>query len=222
MNGLDLDVPKGEVHGLVGANGSGKSTLMRMIAGLVIPTSGSIHINGKKCNPLKKSPIRVGYLPASGRLYSHLSVQQNVEFFAALSGIGKDRVPIAAADILHELGCDRFAALSPDDLSFGMYQKARLARLLVMKPQALLLDEPSTGVDIVGASQLNDLIRGLAETGIPILLATHNIAEIEAYCSRLTILNQGVSAFTGTLKDLHDLYSTQDTHRAIYQHIKDG
>lgn len=221
LNGLNLEVPIGEVHGVVGANGSGKSTLMRMVAGLVHPSNGAVRINGMKLGAIRKKSYNVGYLPASGKLYSHLTVQQNVEFFAKLSGMSPYQASKSSRLMLDELGCDHFRMLRPDDLSFGMYQKARLARLLVTNPQALLLDEPSTGVDIVGSSQLNDLIKNLAETGIPILLATHNTSEIEAYCTKLTILREGRSAFTGTLNELHSTSGESDLHKAIYRYIEE-
>jgi ABC-type multidrug transport system ATPase subunit len=222
LDNLNLTVEHGEVHGLVGANGSGKSTLMQVIAGLLIPTSGQVLIGGHKNNPFRKAKVRVGYLPASGRLYPHLTVRENIALFAALAGIPKKDIPKAVSEAIHELGCEGMQYEYPEDLSFGMHQKARLARLMVIQPQALLLDEPSTGVDIVASAQFNQMIRYLSDRGIPILLATHDPRELESYCSRITVLNQGQSVFTGTLAEMRQSSGTDDTADAIYQYIKQG
>jgi sodium transport system ATP-binding protein len=222
LDGVQMAVAAGEVHGLVGENGSGKSTLMRIIAGLVSPNSGSVRINGFNVSRAQRKDAIIGYLPASGKLYAHLSVRENVEFFAKLAGAKNEDVECRTNEVLLQLNCDSFADRRPSELSFGMYQKARLARVLAMHPDVLLLDEPSTGVDIVGISELTQLISQLSETGIPILLATHNVNEIEDFCDRITVLKHGKSIFTGSLPELYEMTGKHVTHDALYTVIQEG
>lgn len=222
LDGVDMEIAGGEIHGVLGENGSGKSTLMRAIAGLISPYSGSISfLDDESKKSVRPQPV-IGYLPASGKLYGHLTVYENVLFFARLSGMSKQAAIQKSHQILGTLNCDRFADSRPGELSFGMYQKARLARVLVTDPDILLLDEPSTGVDIAGLAELSHLIHDLSGTGIPILLATHNLHEIEDFCDRITLLKHGRSTFSGTLDALKVLTGSEDTADALRAAIQEG
>lgn len=220
LRDVSLRVAPGRVHGLVGPNGSGKSTLMRIIAGLTIQTSGSVLVNGEALGGARKRGNAIGYLPASGRLYPHLTVRENVEFFARLADVDSANRRELALETLVSLGCSEYADTYPSELSFGTYQKARLARLLVTNPKVMLLDEPSTGVDIVGIRQLRIIVEQLSSLGIPVIMATHNVAEIAAFCDSVTVLSKGAVRFSGSLPELSKGTEKADLGDAIFQLIQ--
>jgi ABC-type multidrug transport system ATPase subunit len=139
-----------------------------------------------------------------------------VQFFARLAGLKGQEANSSTKHVLRLLQCTGYDDRFPRELSFGMYQKVRLARVLVMNPDILLLDEPSTGVDIVGVAELSRLIRQISGLGIPIFLATHSVRELEDFCSRLTVMKHGKSVFSGATEELLNLYSSKSTEDALY------
>lgn len=196
---VSLMVSPGDVHGLVGGNGSGKSTILRIAAGLSSPTSGAIYIDGVRKHSTHKTGI--GYLPSSGSLYPFMSARDNVKFYGKLAGLKGADLEREICQALESAGCNEYQHVMPEDLSFGMSQRVRMARLLITSPKVLLLDEPSSGVDVLGALQFQETLAKIAESQVPIVLVSHNAAEVESLCDSLTFLDKGRVAYQGSIPE---------------------
>jgi ABC-2 type transport system ATP-binding protein len=190
VDGVDLTVAAGEVVGLIGANGSGKTTLIRMLLGLLAPTSGHIRLFGEP--PSRRTRARLGYVPQSLGLYEDLTVAENLAFSAAAYGsqdatLGGDLA--GARDVLVR------------ELPLGLRRRAAFAIALGHHPDLLVLDEPTSGVDPLQRARLWDTIRASAELGAGVLVTTHHLAEA-AQSDRLVVLASGRVVATGSLADV--------------------
>lgn len=191
VNQVDVHVESGEVVGLVGANGSGKTTLIRVLLGLLAPTSGSVSLFG--ATPSREGRAKVGYVPQLGGLYDDLTVMENLEFgHAAYGGTGKATLPDDLADLAGRL-CG--------GLSLGLRRRVAFAMALSHEPQLLVLDEPTSGVDSLARTALWDTIRSAAERGMGVLVTTHHMSEA-GQCDRLLVLSAGRVVATGSQRDI--------------------
>jgi len=190
IEGVSFQVPKGQVVGFLGPNGAGKTTTMRIITGSLGATEGSVTIDGedvfKKPRVVKK---RIGYLPEVPPLYTDMTVRQYVAFAGRLKGVKKPRV--AAEQIIERVGLVPVAHRIVDHLSKGFRQRVGLAQALVHNPEVLILDEPNSGLDPAQRVEIRELLKSLAEEDRTIVLSTHVLADIEAMCSRVIIINNG-------------------------------
>lgn len=186
LRGLSLSVERGEIYGLLGPNGAGKSTLIRSIIGLIPPDKGSITVLGHTM-PSKAILKRVGYMTQASALYNELSVWQNVAFFAGLMG-QHERKAIAEAIELVDLSARKDSRVGT--LSGGMKQRVSLATVMVHKPDVVLLDEPTVGVDPQLRVQFWDHFRALTEQGVSIIVSSHVMDEAER-CDRLGFIRHG-------------------------------
>ncbi|WP_392972666.1 ABC transporter ATP-binding protein [Streptomyces sp. LN245] len=193
LDDVSVSVEQGEVHGLLGPNGAGKSTLMKILSTVLLPTSGTGRVLGhdlatehRRIRPL------LGIVFGGERgLYPRLTARQNLRYWAALYGL-TSRDGIARTDaLLDELGLVGRADDRVETFSVGMRQRLHLARGIIGDPRVLLLDEPTNGLDPLAARQLRELIRRLAGEGRTVLLATHDLAEAEVLCDRVTMINHG-------------------------------
>jgi ABC-2 type transport system ATP-binding protein len=186
VEGLTLAAPAGEIVGLLGPNGAGKTTTLRMLAGIIAPTSGNAMING--LNPAT-SPERVhesvGFLTESPGFYERLSAERNLAYFAAFY----DGIDAKAASRrgLERMGLADRGGDKVGTFSKGMKQRLALARVLLHEPRILFLDEPTAGLDPEAARNLRELIVSLKDEGCTILLSTHNLTEAEALCDRIAV-----------------------------------
>ena len=194
---LNAELPAGEVVGLVGPDGAGKTTLLRLMAGLLRPSSGSITVAG--LDPLTDTArlrALLGYMPQKFGLYEDLTVQENLELYADLRGVvGPERAKDFAR-LLDFTGLARFTARPAGQLSGGMKQKLGLACVLLGKPQILLLDEPSVGVDPISRRELWRMVTALATDGLTIVWSTSYLDEAER-CRHILLLNAGKLAYAG-------------------------
>ncbi len=193
LAGLDLTVAEGEVHGLLGPNGAGKSTFMRILATVLLPTSGSARVLGHDVvddHALVRRELAVVFGGDRG-LYPRLSARHNLRYWGALYRLDGRTAAKRADELLAEMGLADRADDRVETYSTGMRQRLHLARGLIADPRVLLLDEPTNGLDPVAAHQLRGIIRGLADSGRTVLLATHDMAEAEAVCDRVTMINNG-------------------------------
>jgi ABC-2 type transport system ATP-binding protein len=183
---LDLEVGAGEVLGLLGPNGAGKTTTVRMLAGLLAPSSGEAWVDGHSVvrEPEKVRP-RIGLVSENPGFYKRLSVRRNLQFFAELYGV---RDPKRVEETLSLVGLSDRAAEPVATLSKGLRQRLALARALVHDPPVLLLDEPTSGLDPEAAKEVRDLLSDLSQEKRAILLCTHNLAEAERLCHRVALL----------------------------------
>jgi ABC-2 type transport system ATP-binding protein len=190
VDGVDLTVAPGEVVGLIGANGAGKTTLIRMLLGLLLPTAGRIRLFDEP--PSRRTRARLGYVPQSLGLYEDLTVAENLAFSAAAFGS-------PAADLEGELAEQRDALVR--DLPLGLRRRAAFAIALSHRPDLLVLDEPTSGVDPLQRARLWETIRATATDGAGVLVTTHHLREAEQ-CDRLVVLASGRVAAAGTLDEV--------------------
>ncbi|CAL8974342.1 putative multidrug ABC transporter ATP-binding protein YbhF [Propionicimonas sp. T2.31MG-18] len=191
VDGLDLDVPTGAVFGLLGPDGAGKSTLIRMLATVLAPTAGEATVFRHSVVTERDAVTpRIGYMSQRFSMYPDLSVAENMEFFATIRGVGRADRRTRARQLLEGMGLDEFTTRQAQFLSGGMKQKLMLATTLMHRPDLLLLDEPTTGVDPVSRREFWRILAGLHADGRTVLVATPYMDEAER-CTHIAFLDGG-------------------------------
>jgi ABC-2 type transport system ATP-binding protein len=208
LQDLNLTLAPGEVYGLLGANGAGKTTTINILCGLTQADSGSIRLNGQPISQRTKSTI--GVAPQEMLLYRSLTCAENLNFFARLYGLQGATKQRQIRHCLAAVGLSDRANSVAETLSGGMQRRLSLAIALVHQPKLVILDEPTTGLDIEARYEIWDLIRQLQRDGITVLLTTHLLDEAERLCQRIGILKQGQILAEGTLAELRQLISAQE------------
>lgn len=200
VDGIDLDVRRGEIRGLVGPNGAGKTTLLRLLLGLVRPDAGTVSLLGSALDrDDPRVPVGVAGFVEEPRFYPYLGVRRNLELLAKLDGgIAASRIDEA----LERTGLEAVAKRRAGGLSTGMRQRLGLAAALLRAPSLLLLDEPAGGLDPAGAEELRALVVELGAGGTAILLSSHDMFEVEKLCESVTIVASGRVLFDGALAEL--------------------
>ncbi len=194
VDAVDLRVEQGEIYGFLGANGSGKTTTVRMLLGLVLPTSGDIEVLGTPMPAGRRAVLpRVGALVEGPGAYPHLSGRANLDL---LDAAGADRRARTArggriAEVLDQVGLDPTDRRPVRAYSLGMRQRLGLAAALFRRPELLILDEPTNGLDPQGSAEIRALLAALHRDGTTILLSSHLLAEIEELCTRVGVLDRG-------------------------------
>jgi ABC-2 type transport system ATP-binding protein len=188
VDSVDLLVQIGEVYGFLGPNGAGKTTTLRMLLGLVRPSAGSIRILGERRPARRADPLaRVGALVEGPAFYPFLSGRGNLRALAARGGVARSRVDEVLELVdLTDRAADRYAAYS-----LGMKQRLGLAAALLKRPELLILDEPTNGLDPAGMADMRDALRRLAAGGCTVLLSSHLLAEVRQICDRVGVINRG-------------------------------
>ena len=198
LDGVDLDIVEGEVHGLVGPNGAGKTTLLGLLLGLAQADDGDLEILGSPVRRTHALPDGVaGFVDGPG-LYPALSARQNLAALARLRGDGTD----AIADALDHVGLTDVADDRVRGFSLGMRQRLGLAAALLTRPRLLVLDEPANGLDPAGTRHVHRVLIGLAAHGTSVVLSSHRMDDLAALCSDVTLLADGRVVFSGPLGDL--------------------
>lgn len=201
---LNLDVPQGEILGLVGPNGAGKTTTLRALAGILRPTEGTLAIAGFD---LALSPVeakrRLAFIPDEPHLFDYLTVEEHLRFTARLYGVpnADARIP----ELLAEMELTEKRGVLPSELSRGMKQKLSVASALLHDPAVLILDEPLTGLDPAGIRRMKDTIRRRAENGTAVILSSHLLNLVEELCTRVLLLRRGDVVALGTIDELRAL-----------------
>jgi ABC-2 type transport system ATP-binding protein len=198
LDGVDLDVAEGQVHGLVGPNGAGKTTLLGLLLGLAVADSGTLEILGAPVGRTLACPDGVaGFVDGPG-LYPTLTARQNLTALASLRGSGSDGVDA----VLEQVGLTDVAGDRVRGFSLGMRQRLGLAAALLTRPRLLVLDEPANGLDPAGARHVHRVIVGLAAEGTSVVLSSHRMDDLAALCSEVTIVNTGRVVFSGPVSKL--------------------
>ncbi len=208
LNGLSLSVTRGEIFGVLGANGAGKTTLMRLLMGLLKPSSGQALVFGEPASP--KQSTRVGYMPQLSALYTELSVQQNVDFFARMYGMsdrGERREAVGRA--LEWVALSERRGDSLLKLSGGMRQRVSLAIALVHRPPLLVLDEPTVGLDPELRASFWERFRSAAAAGDTIVISSHTMDDA-AHCDHLAFIQEGRVIALGSPMELRSAVGTPD------------
>lgn len=201
VNGLTLDVRQGEVFGLLGPNGSGKSTTIKMILGLLRPSSGEVSLFSLSPRSVEARK-RLGYLPELSYLHPFLTARETLMYYAGLCGLGRSEARERTAQLMAMVGLEDAASRVVSGFSKGMSRRVALAASLVGKPDLLVLDEPTSGLDPVSTKEVKTLIKALSAGGMTILMTSHLLADAEDVCDRVVILNHGKSVAEGRVADL--------------------
>ena len=198
LDGVDLDIAAGEIHGLVGPNGAGKTTLLGLLLGLAQPDGGDLEIFG---SPVRRAlavpPGVAGFVDGPG-LYPSLTARQNLAALARLRGDGADGI----GDVLEEVGLSDVADDRVRGFSLGMRQRLGLAAALLAKPRLLVLDEPANGLDPAGTRHVHRVLTDLAGCGVSIVMSSHRMDDLAALCSEVTLLATGRVIFSGSVTKL--------------------
>jgi ABC-2 type transport system ATP-binding protein len=211
VDGVSLDVKPGEIHGFLGPNGAGKTTTIRMIAGLLKPSSGRVSIDG---HDLAKEPEAakraLGFIPDRPFLYEKLTAAEFLRFHGGLYGLEGEPVEERARELLALFELSGWAHELVESFSHGMKQRLVMCSAFLHRPQAVLVDEPMVGLDPRGARLIKDVFRVMSEKGVTILMSTHTLEVAEQMCDRISIIQGGRIIARGTVPELHALAGTDD------------
>ncbi len=211
VKSINLEVAPGEVFGFLGPNGAGKTTTIKMMAGLLQPTSGEVRINGfdVQKEPLKAKAI-TGFIPDRPYLYEKLTAGEFMLFTAKLYGMeNSDR---RAGELLDLFGLTEWSGELIENFSHGMKQRLVMASALLHDPKVLVVDEPMVGLDPRGARLVKDLFKDLAAKGVTVFMSTHTLEIVENMCSRVAIINHGEIIAEGSVEDLGRLARMPESH----------
>ena len=201
VKGLSLSVGRGEVFGLLGPNGSGKSTTIKMLLGLLSPTSGSISLFGRSPRSVEARQ-KLGYLPELSYLHPFLTARETLGYYAGLCGLSRRTAAERTQQLLEMVGLSDVATRPVGGFSKGMARRVALAASLVGKPELLVLDEPTSGLDPISTKEVKTLVKALAAGGMTVLTTSHLLADAEDSCDRVMIVNHGASVAEGKVSEL--------------------
>lgn len=199
VNGVSLLVPPGSIYGLLGPNGAGKTTTLRMLIGIIDPSSGWRRVLGR-AQPLDAAS-EVGYLPEERGLYPAMHARDAIAFMGALRGLPLTEGRKRADELLEQHGLGEWGRKSIRSLSKGMAQTVQLLGALIHRPRLIVLDEPFSGLDAINQGRLEEMIRNQAREGVTVLFSTHVIAHAERLCERIAIIASGKVAFDGSVAE---------------------
>jgi len=202
LDGLTLEIKRGEVFGLLGPNGSGKSTTIKLLLGLIFASQGNATVLG---HPAGSTEIneRIGFLPEESYLYRFLNGEETLRFYGQLFKIPRRELNKRVPALLDTVGLDaKSRKRKLREYSKGMARRIGLAQALINNPDLILLDEPTTGLDPIGTREMKDLILSLKEQGKTVLLCSHLLADVQDVCDRITILFRGRMQTIGQVRDL--------------------
>jgi len=201
VNDIDFEVYEGEVLGLLGPNGSGKSTTIKMLLGLLYPTSGSISVFGESPRSVR-TKMRIGYLPEESYLYKYLTAMETLDFFGALFDLSAAERRSRSEQLLEMVGLSHVRNRPVGEFSKGMARRIGLAQAMINDPDLLILDEPTSGLDPIGCKDIKDLIMFLQKRGKTVIVSSHLLSDVEDISNRVLILYGGTIRAAGTLNEL--------------------
>lgn len=201
LKALDLEIVRGEVFGLLGPNGSGKTTTIKLLLGLLFPTSGSALVFGEDSTDVGKNE-RLGYLPEESYLYKFLNAEETLDFYGRLFDISPAVRRERIGKLIETVGLEKAKRRQLKEYSKGMARRIGLAQALINEPELLLLDEPTSGLDPIGTRDMKDLILRLRDEGKTIIMCSHLLADVQDVCDRIAILHQGELKELGRVDDL--------------------
>ena len=193
---------KGQVLGLLGPNGAGKTTTLRMLSTALQPDAGSVEING--INVIKTPVVarkKIGFLSGATGLYGRLSGRENIKYFGRLHGLGEQEIDHRIEELAALLDMESFLDRRSENYSSGMKQKTAIARAVIHQPELVILDEPTTGLDIMATQTVLDFIRRLKDNKVPVIFSTHHLDEVTELCDKVTVIDKGLTKFNGSINE---------------------
>jgi ABC-2 type transport system ATP-binding protein len=197
---LSLVVARGSVFGLLGPNGAGKTTTLRMIMNVIGPDTGTIEILGRPAD--RASRDRIGYMPEERGLYPRMALEEQLLFFARLKGTPRAEAAQRLPAWLARMGLAEWGKRRLNELSKGMQQKAQFIATVVHNPDVLLLDEPLSGLDPVGADMMRDVLLELSRQGKTLILSSHQMETVERLCDAIALIDRGVKLLDGPVAEV--------------------
>ncbi len=201
LKALDLEIHKGEIFGLLGPNGSGKTTTIKLLLGLLFPSSGEALVLGKQASDVTKNE-RIGYLPEESYLYRFLNAEETLDFYGRLFDMPAKVRRERTAELIDLVGLGWAKRRQLREYSKGMTRRIGFAQALINDPDLILLDEPTSGLDPIGTREMKDLILRLKEQGKTVVMSSHLLADVQTVCDRIAILHQGELKELGRVDDL--------------------
>ena len=225
LKALDLEVRKGEILGLLGPNASGKTTTIKLLLGLLFPTSGQALVFGRDATEVTKNE-RIGYLPEESDFYKFLNAEETLDFYGRLFNISRAVRRQRTFELLELVGLGWAKRRQLKEYSKGMKRRIGLAQALINDPELILLDEPTTGLDPLGVRQMKDTILSLRKEGKTILMCSHRLDDVQDVCDRIAILHQGELKELGRVDSLVKVREetqirTSKLSQELQQQIKD-
>ncbi len=222
VNNLDLVVEEGHAVGLLGPNGAGKTTTMKILTGLLKPTSGKAFIYGVD---VTKDPVRalknVGAMIESPELYPELTARENLAYLGRLKGLSGERLKRRIREVLEMVRMEEWADVPVGKFSRGMKQRIAIAQSFIHEPDLLILDEPSLGLDPLGMVEVREIIKDLNKDGVTVLLASHLLNEVQQICNRVVLINKGEVILKGDLSELEKAGGTKIYEASILGGVKE-
>lgn len=211
VDGLNLEIKKGEIFGLLGPNGAGKSTTMNMVCSILKPTAGKIELFGKDVWKQKKEVVkRIGYIPQELAIHGKLKAWENVELFASLYGIKGEKLQKAVEESLEYVGLSERRNEFAKNFSGGMKRRLNIACAIGHHPELLIFDEPTVGIDPQSRNFILEKIKESNKNGATVIYTSHYMEEVEAICSRIAIMDNGKMIACGTSKELKQMVAGEN------------
>ena len=203
LSNLNLEIKQGEIFGFLGPNGAGKTTTIKMLMGLIYPTSGKAWLFDKELGDVDVK-MRIGFLPEQPYFYDYLTSQEFLRFYGQIFGLAGEELDVRIKKLLEMVGLKDAADLQLRKFSKGMLQRIGIAQALINHPDLIVLDEPMSGLDPIGRKEIRDIILRLKDEGKTIFFSTHIIPDVEMICDRVGILMKGELLNVGKLNDIID------------------
>jgi ABC-2 type transport system ATP-binding protein len=211
VDGVSLNVAPGQIHGFLGPNGAGKTTSIRIIAGLLKPTSGRVMVNGHDLTAQPEAAkAALGFIPDRPFIYEKLTAGEFLRFHAGLYGMREDDIDTRTTEMLEIFELSRWRNELVESFSHGMKQRLVMSAAFLHRPTAVLVDEPMVGLDPRGARLIKDVFRRMADNGVAILMSTHTLEVAQEMCDRISIILKGKIIAHGTVAELRALAGTPD------------
>ncbi|PCJ57621.1 MAG: multidrug ABC transporter ATP-binding protein [Planctomycetota bacterium] len=201
VKGITFNVHEGEIFGLLGPNGSGKTTTIKLLLGLLFPTSGSISLMNHSASSMKSHKF-IGYLPEESYLYRFLNADEILHFYGKLFSISRNDRKKKIDELISLVGLEKSRKRQLKGYSKGMMRRIGIAQALINDPEFIILDEPTSGLDPIGTREVKDLIMMLKDKGKTVLLCSHLLADVEDVCNRIAIMYEGSLECLGEVSEL--------------------
>lgn len=201
VDNISFDVKQGEIFGFIGPNGAGKTTTIKMLLGLLFPTSGKALVLGRPAGDIECKK-RMAYLPESPYFYDHMTAEECLDFYCKLFKLDADARKKKIGELLDQVGLARDGKKALRQYSKGMLQRVGIAQALINDPDMLFFDEPTSGLDPIAHKDIQDLIVSLKGQGKSVFLSSHQLSDVESVCDRVAIINRGKLARIGSMEEL--------------------